>query len=78
MSGKGNVYDCEPLQSGQLDRLLRESGFTGEDLGPAALKQTFLIERPGRATTRLVCALPDSVIRLAGRMIPTLIRRIQG
>jgi SAM-dependent methyltransferase len=78
MSGRGSVYDCEPLQSGELDRLLRDCGFASEDLGPAALKQTFLIERPGRILTRVVCAIPDAAIGLFARVIPTLIRRIQG
>jgi SAM-dependent methyltransferase len=75
LSGKGSVYDCEPLQSGQLDQLLRESGFTSDDLGPAALKQTFLIERQGRMMTRVVSAIPDVVVGVFARVIPTLIRQ---
>ncbi len=74
---RGKVYDCEPLQLGQLERLLSGAGFRFRNLGVAALRATFEIERTNAATTRLLQRVPDRAIELFRRLIPTLIYRFE-
>ena len=77
LCGRGEVYDCEPLQAGELDRMLMAAGFVTQDLGAAALKATFRIERSDRTTTKMICAIPYWAILIFRRLIPTLIRRFR-
>jgi hypothetical protein len=75
MSGKGNVYDCEPLQKGELEQYFAATGFQYQNRGVVALRTTFEIECADAATTKLLRWIPDGAIRLFGRIIPTLIYR---
>jgi SAM-dependent methyltransferase len=75
LTGKGNFYDCEPLQLGQLERLLEDSGFEYDNLCVPALRATFEIERPEAVTTAMLRRTPDVFVALFRRIIPTLIYR---
>lgn len=75
--GKGEFYDCEPLQMRQLERLLRATGFQYRNLCVEALRQTLEIEREASPATRLLRKVPDGLLNPLRRIIPTLIYRIQ-
>src|SRR3546814_18255389 len=69
---KGEIYDCEPLQLGQLERLLLDAGFRHRNLCIDALRATFEIERPQSVATCLLRNIPDGVLILSRRIIPPL------
>ena len=73
--GKGAVYDCEPLQMRQLERLLGDVGFRHHNLCVEAMRLTFDIERPNSITARLLRNAPDRMLKPLRRIIPTLIYR---
>jgi SAM-dependent methyltransferase len=75
-SGKGEFYDCEPLEMRQLERMLEASGLAYRNLCVQGWRATFDIERPGRLATRLLAEVPDALLRPLGPIIPTLIYRI--
>lgn len=74
---KGTFYDCEPLQMRQLERMLEDAGLCYRNLCIEAWRQTFEIERPGAAGTRLLRAIPVAALHPLKRIIPTLIYRIE-
>lgn len=74
---KGEHYDCEPLQMRQLERMLDAAGFRYRNLCIEAWRATFEIERPDSAGARLLRAMPDALLKLPKRIIPTLIYRIE-
>jgi SAM-dependent methyltransferase len=76
-AGKGEHYDCEPLQLGELERMLADSGLDAENLGTRALRLTFEIEQPESFPTWLQRRVPDVVLDAARRIIPTLIYRFR-
>jgi SAM-dependent methyltransferase len=73
--GKGDRYDCEPLQLGQLELLLAGAGFEYQNLCVTALRVTFEIERTHSAAGRVLRCVPDAIFRPLHRIIPTLIYR---
>lgn len=76
-SGKGEFYDCEPLQMRQLENMLRKANFMVENLCIRALRETFEIERPNSHTIRYLRRIPDALLRQLLCIIPTLIYRIE-
>jgi SAM-dependent methyltransferase len=72
---KGEVYDCEPLQMVQLQRLLAGAGFEYRNLCIDALRATFEIEHPYSAATSVLRGIPDGLLMPWRRIIPTLIYR---
>jgi len=76
LRGKGTTYDCEPLQMGQLEHLLADAGFDASNMCIAATRETLEIERPAALVTRLLRAVPDSMLMPLRRVIPTLIYRL--
>ncbi|WP_417472407.1 class I SAM-dependent methyltransferase [Luteimonas mephitis] len=76
LMGKGDFYDCEPLEMRQLERMLAASGLAGCNLCVEGLRATFDIERPGRISARLLAMIPDVLLRLLNPINPTLIYRI--
>lgn len=74
-TGKGDVYDCEPLQMGQLESLLADAGFQYQNLCINALRATFEIERAQSIVARMLRHIPDGVFMPLRRIIPTLIYR---
>lgn len=74
---KGTVYDCEPLQMRQLERMLDGAGFRYRNLCIEAWRATFEIERPGSFGAKLLRITPDAVLKSLGRIIPTLIYYVE-
>lgn len=72
---KGEVYDCEPLQMRQIERLLDDAGFSYRNLCVDAMRLTFEIERPDSIGADLLRRTPDGIWRCLQRIIPTLIYR---
>jgi SAM-dependent methyltransferase len=73
---KGEVYDCEPLQLGQLESLLTDAGFKCRNLCVSAMRATFDIERPQSVATHFLHHIPDNTLAPLRKLIPTLIYRI--
>jgi hypothetical protein len=73
--GKGDIYDCEPLQLSQLERLLDDAGFQHQNLCVCAMRATFEIERQQSIVARILRHMPDGIFMLLRRIIPTLIYR---
>jgi len=76
-SGKGQHYDCEPLEMRQLERMLSFSGLAHDNLCVKAWRVTFEIERADGVGGQLLSMLPDKFLGLLRPIIPTLIYRIQ-
>lgn len=74
---KGTVYDCEPLQMRQLERMLDITNFCYRNICVEAWRATLEIERPGSLVTCTVRAVPNVVLNSLRRIIPTLIYRIE-
>ena len=74
LAGKGTHYDCRPLTSGRLERMLEDSGFAWRQHAGDALRLTFELERPDAPLYRLVLRhIPDAVYTGSRRLFPTLI-----
>jgi SAM-dependent methyltransferase len=73
---KGDVYDCEPLELHQLERLLAEASLGYGNRCIEALRVTFEIEFPHAAITRLLGNVPDRLLVPLRSLIPTLIYKI--
>lgn len=77
LMGKGNFYDCEPLELGEIERMLAASGLLYRNLSIEAWRTTFNIERANRFTTRVLAKTPDALLQPLKPIIPTLIYRIE-
>jgi len=77
MVGKGDVYDCEPLQMRQLERMLDAAGFRYRNICVEAWRATLEIERPDSIGAQILGVTPDAVLAPLRRIIPTLIYRIE-
>ena len=77
LMGKGEFYDCEPLELRQLERMLDAADLRHRNLCIEGLRQTFEIERPQANATRWLRRLPDMLLRPLRSIIPTLIYRIE-
>ncbi len=77
ISGKGNVYDCEPLALRPLEKLLDVADLSYRNLCVEAMRVTLEIERPQSLLLRTLRFLPSSVLSLFRRVIPTLIYEIR-
>lgn len=74
---RGERYDCEPLSVPRLDALLADAGFISRHMEIKALRTMFAIEGVHGSSARFVQCLPDSILGLCLRVIPTLICRIE-
>lgn len=70
---RGYIYDCEPLQMGELESLLTDEGFQYRNISVRALRATFDIEYPESIATRFLRHVPDRFFISLQRVIPTLI-----
>jgi len=70
-AGRGKVYDCLPLQMGELERMLSEAGLEGENVGVKAMHATFSIEKPQSKLGSLLANMPDRCLRWLNFAIPT-------
>ena len=77
LMGKGDFYDCEPLEMRQLERMLDAADFRHRNLCIDALRQTFEIERPHARVTLALRRIPDVLLKPLRSIIPTLIYRIE-
>jgi len=77
LMGKGEFYDCEPLELRQLERMLEEASLRYHNLCVEGLRQTFEIERPQHWSSRLLRSVPDALLRPLKPIIPTLIYRVE-
>ena len=74
--GKGERYDCEPLQMKSLECMLDKAGFHHCNICIPALRATLEIEKPGSMMAALIGVIPDAFMYPFKRIIPTLIYRI--
>jgi SAM-dependent methyltransferase len=77
LMGKGQFYDCEPLQMRQLERMLGAAGFRYRNLCIEAWRETLEIERPDSLGIRMLRVMPDALLKPLRRIIPTLIYRME-
>lgn len=77
LMGKGDFYDCEPLEMRQLERMLDAADFRHRNLCIDALRQTFEIEHPHARVTLALRRIPDVLLKPSRSIIPTLIYRIE-
>lgn len=77
MAGRGEYYDCEPLEMRQLERMLLEQGFDFQNQCIPALRLIFQIERPDSRFGRLLASVPDFLLRPLLGIVPTLIYTIR-
>ena len=73
---RGSEYDCEPLGTGTLERMLRRSGLRFRRLGVEALRATLDLEHPDSRATALGMRLPAGLLRPLEPLLPTLIYRL--
>lgn len=75
--GKGEVYDCEPLQMHELERMLAAAGLLYRNQCVEGWRATFEIERPTHWSTRLLAHCPDALLTQLNPIVPTLIYRLE-
>lgn len=75
--GKGEVYDCEPLQMHELERMLATADLQYHNQCVEGWRATFEIERPTHWSNRVLACCPDSVLKPLTPIIPTLIYRLE-
>lgn len=75
--GKGDFYDCEPLEMRQLECMLQATDLIFRNQCLEGWRETFSIERPGHWSTRLLRRTPDAMLRPLIPIIPTLIYRLE-
>jgi SAM-dependent methyltransferase len=77
LRGKGNVYDCEPLQMRELQDLIASVGMSYRNVTVEAFRLTLAIEGDKGWLARTANAFPDSILRWMRRVIPTHIYLIE-
>ena len=75
--GKGEVYDCEPLQMHELERMLAAAGLQYRNQCVEGWRATFEIERPTHWSNRVLQATPNALLHPLRPIIPTLIYQLQ-
>lgn len=73
LMGKGNYYDCEPLQKNQIEFFFIDSGLLYENRCIDAIKLLFFLERPKWSLISLLNALPSCMLKPFLGLMPTLI-----
>ena len=76
-TGRGTYYDCVPLSHGEACALFGRAEFEAHDLTIDAIRETLRLEHPAHVLTRIVERIPDSVLRLAMPVIPTIMFRLR-
>lgn len=77
LCGRGSEYDCRPFALGELENMLRDSGFEFVQQHGQALLLTYEIENPNALAYRVFRCVPDAVFSLLRSLFPTLIYRIR-
>lgn len=73
---RGQLYDCEPLQLHELDRLLEQAGFEWSHLEAQAVQALFHTEPTHSLLTRMARHLPEWAFAALRPGIPTLICKL--
>jgi SAM-dependent methyltransferase len=77
MAGKGDFYDCEPLQMHEVEALAYAAGLVSSNRSVEAFRVIQAIEGASSLSARLVAALPDWVLNMLRAIIPTHIYVLQ-
>jgi ubiquinone/menaquinone biosynthesis C-methylase UbiE len=77
LAGKGRFYDCEPLEKGELEQLLREAGLAYRDICVPAFRYLLSEERQRSLSARVAGKLPDALLGSVAGMCPTHIYLLQ-
>lgn len=72
-TGKGEFYDCEPLEMRQLESMLARSDLMYRNVCVQAWRLTLEIERPDSFQSRLLGWVPPVLLEALCPIIPTLI-----
>lgn len=73
-AGRGQHYDCRPLSSRAIERMIERAGFDWQHHTGRALRLTFELENAKAPLYRLVLRfMPDGAFRMLRRLFPTLI-----
>lgn len=75
LRGRGDHYDCEPLQLRELESMFQSMGLAFENLGTRALREILAIERPDGLAARVSRYVPDRPLDALASLMPTLIYR---
>lgn len=75
--GKGEFYDCEPLEMLELESMLSAADFDYRNICIQAMLYIFEEEKKNILGTRALNMLPQRVLDVAKIFIPTLIYRLQ-
>jgi SAM-dependent methyltransferase len=71
--GKGNFYDCEPLERHQLECMMHQAGLEVRNISITALRVTLDIERQGSWLEALFRSMPNAALEPFKGVIPTII-----
>lgn len=74
---RGNYYDCEPLEKGEIESMLRRVNLTFTNECVKAMRLTFEIESPNSLTAKLLKLFPNRLLGFFNAVIPTLIYTIR-
>jgi SAM-dependent methyltransferase len=74
-AGKGERYDCEPLELKQLERLFERAGLRCKNTCIDALRATLDIEHEPSLASSALTQIPDWALRPFLPIIPTLVYR---
>lgn len=78
---RGERYDCAPLTCGDLEGMLRASGFAFENAGFRAMRETLAIEYADSALALMLARMPLAALRPFESLLPTLVyllRHVNG
>lgn len=76
LSGKGTVYDCNPLSAGQLDTLFHSAGLSSRSLVAPALKEMMALEPERAGVAKLLGRVPAPWLERLAPWSPTLIYQL--
>lgn len=76
MMGKGDFYDCEPLEMAELENMLKIAGVGFENISVPATRITFALEKPDGVVHKILKKVPDGFLNPLRGWIPTIIYKI--
>lgn len=77
MMGKGDFYDCEPLEMAELENMLKIAGVGFENISVPATRITFALEKPDGVVHKILKKIPDGFLNPLRGWIPTIIYKIR-
>lgn len=76
LARKGDFYDCEPLSTNELEKLLKNANLAFKHLHIESIRETLAIEGV-HGMARWIGLLPDWALMLLKSVTPTLIYKIE-